>query len=112
MTARERQGWILVASLFVPLFLVFGLAYHTTGLFLHQLLKHFGWSHTRTASLTSALALSAGLSGPLIGILLDRLEARIVMIVGIVMTGAAFLIASRAESFPIMMAAYLLLGIG
>jgi MFS family permease len=112
MTARERHGWILVASLFVTLFLIFGSGYNTTSLFFPQLLKHFGWSHTRTASLTSALALSAGLSGPLIGILLDRLEARIVMIVGIVMTAAAFVIASRADSFPMMMAAYLLLGIG
>ena len=112
MTARERQGWILVASLFVTLFLVFGSGYNTTSLFFPQLLKHFGWSHSRTASLTSALALSAGLSGPLIGILLDRIEARIVMIVGIVMTASAFMIASRADSFGLMLIAYLVLGIG
>src|SRR5262249_16880818 len=40
------------------------------------------------------------------------LEARIVMIVGIVMTAGAFLVASRAQSFAVMMGAYLLLGIG
>jgi len=101
-----------VASLFVALFLVFGSGYNTTSLFFPQLLKHFGWTATRTASLTSALALSAGLSGPLIGVLLDRLEARIVMMVGITMTAAAFFLASRADSFSVMMAAYLILGIG
>ena len=112
MTARERQGWVLVASLFVTLFLIFGSGYNTSSLFFPQLLKHFGWTHARTAWLTSALALSAGLSGPAIGVLLDRVEARILMIAGVLMTAAAFLIASRANSYPVMLAAYLLLGIG
>ncbi len=112
MTARDRQGWILVASLFVTLFVVFGSGYNTSSLFFPQLLKHFGWTHARTAWLTSALALSAGFGGPLIGLLLDRIEARIIMIIGVALSVSAFLIASRAETFGVMLAAYIVLGVG
>jgi MFS family permease len=56
--------------------------------------------------------LSAGVSVIPIGWLLDRVEARLVMIVGAVASGCAFLIASRAASLLPMMGAYLLLGIG
>jgi MFS family permease len=112
MTAPERQRWFLVASLFVTLFLLFGGGYNTGSLFFPQLVKHFGWTHARTATLTSVLALSAGLGGPLIGMLLDRIEARIVMATGVLLTGGAFLIASRANSFPVMLFAYIILGFG
>src|SRR5260370_7415061 len=47
-----------------------------------------------------------------VGWLLDRVEARIVMIVGAVAGGAAFLIASRSNSLAPMLAAYSLLGVG
>ncbi|HUY27234.1 MAG TPA: MFS transporter [Candidatus Binataceae bacterium] len=112
MTTRERQGWMIVASLFVTLFLVFGSGYNTGTLFFPQLVKHFGWTHARTAWLTSALALSAGFCAPLVGWLLDRIEARIVMAVGAALAGGAFLLASVSHSFGPMLIAYLVLGLG
>ncbi|MFZ1889124.1 MAG: MFS transporter [Candidatus Binataceae bacterium] len=112
MTTRERQGWTIVASMFVTLFLVFGSGYNTGTLFFPQLVKHFGWTHARTAWLTSALALSAGFCAPLVGWLLDKIEARIVMASGAALAGAAFLMASDSHSFMPMLIAYLVLGIG
>jgi MFS family permease len=58
------------------------------------------------------LALSAGVSVLPIGWLLDRIEAKIVMILGAVASGSAFLIASQASSLSPMLAAYLLMGVG
>ncbi len=112
MTARERQGWLIVASLFFTLFLVFGSGYDTGGLFFPQLLKYFGWSRAKLSILTGLLALSSGLVGPLIGWMLDRVEARVVMVVGAAVAGAAFLMASQSNSYHPMAAAYLVLGIG
>ena len=112
MTKRERQGWIIVASLFATLFLVFGSGYDTAGVFFTPLLKYFKWSRGQTSTLQGALAISAGLSAPLIGWLLDRVEARVVMVAGAAIAGLAFLIASQANSFPVMLVAYLVLGIG
>ncbi|HLX05974.1 MAG TPA: MFS transporter [Candidatus Binatus sp.] len=113
MTDRERQGWIIVASLFVTLVFVFGSGYNTGGLFFPHLLKHFGWKRAQLSTLQgAALPLSAGLSAPLIGWLLDRVEARVVMVAGAIMTGVSFLIASRVDSFGPLFGAYVLLGVG
>jgi len=60
----------------------------------------------------AALPLSAGLSAPLVGWLLDRVEARIVMVAGTVLTATAFLIASRVDSFGALFGAYVMLGVG
>ena len=113
MTQRERQGWIIVASLFVTLVFIFGSGYNTGGLFFPSLLKHFGWKRAQLSTLQgAALPLSAGLSAPLVGWLLDRVEARVVMVAGAVMTGVSFLLASRVDSFGPLFGAYVLLGVG
>lgn len=113
VTQRERQGWIIVASLFVTLVFIFGSGYNTGGLFFPYLLKYFGWKRAQLSTLQgAALPLSAGLSAPLIGWLLDRVEARVVMVAGAVMTGVSFLLASRVDSFGPLFAAYVLLGVG
>src|SRR5438445_11372835 len=102
MTKQERQSWFVVASLFVTLFLIFGSGYNTAGVFFAPLLKHFGWTRARVSILQTALALSAGFSVPLIGWLLDRIEARIVMATGAAAAGIGFLLASSANSFGLM----------
>jgi len=112
MTKRERQGWIIVASLFATLLLIFGSGYNTGSVFIPPLVKYFGWSRTKVSSLQSLLAVSAGISGPLVGWLLDRIEARRVMVAGAAMSAAAWLLASRANSFPVLLAAYLMMGLG
>jgi sugar phosphate permease len=112
MTKRERQGWIIVACLFVTLCLVFGSGYNTAGVFFTPLLKYFGWSRAQLSTLTGILAISAGLSAPLVGYLLDRVEARVLIVAGAIAAAAAFFWASRVNSFSPMLGAYLLLGVG
>src|SRR5713226_10483422 len=86
---------------------------NTFGVFLPTLLKAFPhWSRARVATLPSALFFSWGATVIPVGWLLDRVEARIVMIVGAVAAGAGFLIASRSNSLAPMIAAYSLLGVG
>jgi MFS family permease len=79
MNPRERQAWIIAASLFVTLFLVWGGGVNTGPVFLPPLLKYFGWTRARVSTLGSAGALMAGACGPLVGWLLDRIDARRVM---------------------------------
>ncbi|HYL60717.1 MAG TPA: MFS transporter [Candidatus Acidoferrales bacterium] len=112
MTDRERQGWIIVASLFVTLLLIFGSGYNTGSVFIPPLIKYFGWSRTKVSSLQSLLAVSAGLSGPLIGWLLDRVEARLVIVAGAATSAAAWLLASQANTFSVLLTAYLMMGVG
>src|SRR5258705_12184718 len=109
MTQRERQGWIIVAALFVTLLLVFGSGYNTGGLFFPHLLKHFGWKRAQLSTLQgAALPLSGGLHAPLIGWLLHRVDARVLMVAGVIMTGVSFLICSHVDSVGSMVGAHLL----
>jgi len=112
MNAKERQGWLVVVALFVTLFLVFGSGFNTAGVFFTPVLLYFGWSRARLSSLQTALAVTAGLSVPVVGWLLDRVEARAVIGVGIALAAGGFLLAGQASTFRVMLAAYVLLGLG
>src|SRR5215813_5328281 len=108
MTQQERRAWLIVAGLFAVLLLIFGSGYNTVAVFVPALLRAFPhWSRAEVALLPSLLALSAGVSVLPIGWLLDRVEARLVMVFGAVAAGAAFLIVSQSNSIFLMMAAYL-----
>src|SRR5208337_2912335 len=112
MTLQERRGWLMVASLFLVLLLVFGGGYNTVPVFLPALLRAFpAWSHQRVSILPSVLATSAGISVLPVGWLVDRIEARVVMVIGALSAGLAFLIASQSDALAPMIAAYLLLGV-
>src|SRR5260370_18479949 len=112
MTQRERRGCIIVASVWVRLFVAFGCGYNTGTVVIPALVKHFGWGRAQVSLLPSVIALSNGLISPLVGRLLDRIEARLVMVVGVAAIGLAFLAASGMDSFAPMFAIYLLIGIG
>jgi len=113
MTARERQGWVIVGTLFLVLVFVFGGGYNTMPVFLPGLLKAFpNWTHKQVSILPSVLAASAGLSVLPVGWLLDRIEARIVMVIGGLAAGTAFLLASQANGLGTLIGAYLLVGVG
>ena len=100
MTQRERQGWLIVASLWVTLFIIFGGGFLTAGVFFTPLLRQFGWGRAQLSTLQGSLAISAGISAPLIGWLLDRIEARIVMVVRAV--SRALPIFSRARCIRLL----------
>jgi MFS family permease len=97
---------------FLTLVFVFGSGYNTASVFFTPVLKSFGWSRARTSSLQTVLALAAGLTAPLAGWLLDRIQVRFVMAVSAVSTLAGFVLASQAHSYATMVAAYLFIGLG
>jgi MFS family permease len=113
MTHQERRGWFIVVSLFFILLLVFGGGYNTVPVLLPALLKAFPhWSRQRVSILPSVLAASAGVSVLPVGWLIDRVEARLVMALGALSVGGAFLLASHSNSLTPMIIVYLLVGVG
>ena len=61
--------------------------------------------------LFSVLALASGVSSPLAGRLLERVEARIIIVIGALLSGLGLVLASRANSFGPMLTAYAMLGL-
>jgi len=112
MNSRDRQAWIIAVGLFVSLFFLWGSGYNTSPVFLSALLKAFGWSHSKVSWLPSILVLAVGITGPMTGWLLDHFDARAVMGTGAALTGASFIVASRATTFTELVVAYVGLGVG
>jgi MFS family permease len=111
-TVEHRQAWTIAASLFIALFFLWGGGYNTGPIFLAALLKAFNWSHARVGSIIGALSLAIGISAPIAGWLLDRIEARWVMGTGAIMTVLGLLGASASHTFASLLACVILIGIG
>jgi len=62
--------------------------------------------------LVAAMAFASGLSSPIAGRLLERVEARGVILAGTLLSGAGLIVASRANAFAPMLVAYTILGLG
>jgi MFS family permease len=112
MEKTERQAWTIAISLFISLFFLWGGGYNTAPIFLAALLKAFGWSHGRVSWITGGLSLAIGVSAPVAGWLLDRIEARFVMGAGGMIAVLGLFCASRAQSFESLLLSVILLGIG
>jgi len=103
---------MVAVSLFISLFFLWGGGYNTAPIFLPALLKAFGWSHGRVSWITGGLSLAIGVSAPIAGWLLDRVEARFVMGAGAILAVLGLLSASRSNSFESLLLSVLLLGFG
>src|SRR5579885_1669872 len=110
--SRQMRGWAIVWAFFLAAAFIQGSGFDTTGVFIAPLVKHFGWSRTQVSTLPSMIAIFIGASGPLIGWLLDRLQARWIAAAGSLLAAAAFVIAGSANSFTAMALAYCTLGVG
>jgi MFS family permease len=111
MTSRQRQGWLMVAVLFVIMAIVVGCLDSMAVLFA-PLLKHFGWSRARLSAVMSVVAVAIGLCTPVAGWFVDRIGARVVIAAGVAIAGAGLLIASQANSPFALAAAIALFGVG
>jgi MFS family permease len=112
MEKQERQARIIAVSLFISLFFLWGGGYNTAPIFLAALLKAFGWSHARVSWITAGLSLAIGVSAPIAGWLLDRIEARFVMGAGALIAKLGLFCASHSHGFEPLLLSVILLGIG
>ena len=94
MTALEEgqlryAGWRVVAASAVSHFFVCVLVY-TFAVFFKPLASEFSWSRETVSSAYAAMALTAAVAAPLLGMLLDRLSVRVVLVPAMAIAGLAF----------------------
>jgi MFS family permease len=110
MAGTEQRRWIIVGGLFVILVVLFG-GFLNFGVFFEPLRTSFGWSHAQTSSLLTALLLTLTIASPLVGLMLERIEAQTSMVIGAFLAIASYLIASQAHSYGVMLAAFMIMGV-
>ena len=112
MTKQDRTAWMLAGALFLALFFIWGVAYDCFPILLPSVLKQFHLSKEQIGKVPAAQALAALVVGPLVGWLLDRIAAQIVMSVGAVLTAIGIVMMARADSFDGVLAGSVVTGVG
>jgi fucose permease len=109
---NQRQRWLVIATLFLIMFFVLGGTVYPLPLFLTPLIKQYGWSHARVSRVPTLYLLMFGLIAPVAGWLMDRLEARVVLSAGALLTVIGMVGASQTHSFWTKLGAFVLIGPG
>src|SRR5438876_1836955 len=107
MPPSHRMPWVVVGAVWLTLAIASGL-YFSFPVFFVALLEEFGWSRGATAAAFSISSVVQGALSPMIGILVDRLGPRRVMLGGACLLGAACVLSSRIGS---LWSLYLIVGV-
>jgi len=100
----------MIGGLFAVIVIMFG-GFLNFGVFFEPLRTSFSWSHEKTSSLLTALVLTLTVASPIVGLLLERIQAQTSIFIGAVLGIASYIIASRAHSFDVMLAAFMIMGV-
>ncbi len=112
MANQDRAAWRMAAALFASLFFIWGVGYNCFPIFLPSFIKTFHLSREQVGLVPAAQAITAGVFGLVIGWLLDRLPAQIVMAVGAVLTAAGIGVMAMAGSLGALLAGSVVTGVG
>ena len=89
--------WVVVGAVWLTLAIASGL-YFSFPVFFVALLDEFGWSRGATAAAFSISSVVQGVLSPVVGMLVDRLGPRRIMLGGAAVLGVACVLASRIGS--------------
>ncbi len=104
-------GWVIVAVMFVTLFVSLGFRF-AFGVYYSAILDETGWSRADTAGVVSAAMIVYACTAALSGYLFDRLGARVLFTIGALCMGSGLMLCSTVNSLAGLTAAYgILLGL-
>ena len=91
-------GWVILACLCCCGFARQGPAVATLSIFVEPMTNEFGWSRTALSGAVSLGGILAALTSPLIGPLLDRRGARMMLCAAVLLTGLSTMLLSLIQS--------------
>jgi len=93
-------GWVILFCACCAGYSRQGGAVATLSIFVAPMTHEFGWSRTALSGAVSVGGVLAALAAPMLGRLLDRSGARVVLCVAVVTTGVANMLLSLTDSLP------------
>ena len=82
------------------------------GVWVDALEREFGWTRTELSIAFSLGQLEAGLVGPFIGVVVDRLGSRKVVLMGVLTTAVGFVVLSSTKNLPTFYISYVIIFLG
>ncbi len=102
-------GWWIVLAGTGVMALMGTFSYYGMGVFFNPIREHFGWSAAVLGAALSLSRIQGGVLAPVVGFMIDRFGPRKLMLLGVVMTGAGFLLLSRTMSIVYFYVVFVLL---
>jgi sugar phosphate permease len=115
MRSRVRgvfYGWWLVAITGFIMVITMVPLFHAMSVWTVALEGSFGWNRTQLGFALTVGRVEGGLMGPVEGYLTDRMGARRMVLTGLLILGAGFLIFSQVRSLWMFYAAFLVMSVG
>ena len=96
--SRIFYGWWIVVAAFLLLTFSSMTGAYGLSLFYKRLTDYFGWGRTALAGAISLSRLEAGFLGGIEGFLVDRFGPRIMILLGVILTGIGMILLSRINT--------------
>ncbi len=108
----ERYRWVLACNLFAILTVSSGLGFYNLSVYMHALATQRGFAVSAVSNAVGLFFLMGGMSGLLVGRVLQRRDARLVMLVGTLLSAASIACIGWVQAEWQMYLVYALFGIG
>ena len=105
-------GWWIVLASFMVAFYVAGTIFYGFTAFIEPLANEFGWSYTEISFAASLRGLEMGVLAPFVGILVDRLGSRKLMLSGVIALGFGIILLGLTQSLVMFYSAWFLIAFG
>jgi len=108
---RFFYGWVIVATLSVVNFAVHATGTLNLGLFIVPMGDELGISRSLFGWLTTSRSLTAGLSGPLVGRVVDRFGSRLLIPAAALLTGLCLIVMGMTRQVWLLFPVFALIGL-
>jgi MFS family permease len=98
MKQRIFYGWWIVLATNLICLLGYGTWLYTFGVFFKPMATEFGWTRAMTAGAYSLRSIEGGIASPVVGWAVDKYGARIVIMVGAIVSGLGFVLMPLVNS--------------
>lgn len=105
-------GWWLVLLSGFVMMLAHVPLFHAMGVWAVALEREFGWTRTQLGLALTFTRIEGGLMGPVEGYLVDRLGARRMVMIGLLVLAAGFLLFSQVNSLWLFYLSYVVMAVG
>jgi MFS family permease len=105
-------GWWVVTATAIIVFLTGGTFFYGFSALFNPIEDEFGWSRASVAFAFSLRSEVGGLASPVMGLLVDRVGSRRLMLFGVVIVAAGFVALSRTESLVTFYGSVIIIAIG
>jgi MFS family permease len=104
-------GWRIVWVLAFSTTVAYGVLYYSFAVFVQPMEQELSWNRAQTSAAFSLAMLVAGLVAPLLGRVLDKHGARVVMSLGAIGSSVMLLTWSFTSSLPVLYGTWFVLGV-